>query len=140
MLATSGHTSGHAIRAFRMLPTLQSAFLDRTEGPLGLRLLQLQVISKRQEKKVGRYCWEGTRKGAAKRNLAFKMCSGGPACCVSSTSAAHAGRNAMNSKVASLTTVLVACLFLFPCLLRLRNQRFSFMLGMVRFVRVMRVL
>lgn len=35
-----------------MLPTLQSAFLDRTEGPLGLRLLQLQVISKRQEKKL----------------------------------------------------------------------------------------
>jgi hypothetical protein len=46
----------------------------------------------------------------------------------------------MNSKAASLTTVLVACLFLLPCLLRLRNQRLSFMLGMVRFVRVMRVL
>ena len=45
-----------------------------------------------------------------------------------------------NSKAASLTTVLAACLFLLPCLLRLRNQRFSFMLGMLRFVRVMRVL
>jgi hypothetical protein len=47
---------------FRMLPTLQSVFLDRTEGPLGLRLLQLQVISKRQEKST-KDCWEGTRKG-----------------------------------------------------------------------------
>jgi hypothetical protein len=46
----------------------------------------------------------------------------------------------MSSKAASLTTVLVARLFLLPCLLRLRNQRFSFMLDMVRFVRVMRVL
>jgi hypothetical protein len=53
---------------------------------------------------------------------------------------ASGGRNAMSSKAASLTTVLVACLFLLPCLLRLCNQRFSFMLGMVRFVRVMRVL
>jgi hypothetical protein len=34
-----------------MLPTLQLVSLDRTEGPLGLRLLQLQVISKRQERK-----------------------------------------------------------------------------------------
>ena len=50
------------------------------------------------------------------------------------------GRNALSSIAASLTTVLVACLFLLPCLLRLRNQRFSFMLSMVRFVRVMRVL
>ena len=52
MLATSGHTSGHAIRAFRMLPTLQLVFLDRTEGLLGLKLLQSQVISKRYEKKL----------------------------------------------------------------------------------------
>jgi hypothetical protein len=51
MLATSGYTSGHAIRAFRMLPTLQLVFLDRTEGPLGLRLLQSQVISKRRDTK-----------------------------------------------------------------------------------------
>ena len=35
MLATSGCTSGHANNALRMLPTLQSAFLDRTEGALG---------------------------------------------------------------------------------------------------------
>jgi len=35
-----------------MLPTLQLAFLDRTEGPQGLRLLQPQVISKQQEKKL----------------------------------------------------------------------------------------
>ena len=46
----------------------------------------------------------------------------------------------MSLKTASLTTVLVACLFLPPCLLRLRNKRLSFMLGMVRFIRVMRVL
>lgn len=125
-----------------MLPTLQLVFLDRTEGPLDLRLLQLQVISKRQEKKkVGRDCWEGTRKGETQwRNFALKTCSGGPAYCVSWTSAVHARRNVMNSKAASLTTILAACLFLLPCLLRLRNQRFSFVLGVVRFVRVMRVL
>jgi len=35
-----------------MLPTLQLVFLDRTEGPLDLRLLQLQVISKQQEKQL----------------------------------------------------------------------------------------
>jgi hypothetical protein len=28
--------SGHAIRVVRLLPTLQSVFLDRIEGPLGL--------------------------------------------------------------------------------------------------------
>jgi hypothetical protein len=69
MLATPGHTSGHAIRAFRMLPTLQLVFLDRTEGPLGLRLLHLQVISKRQGKKVRRDFWEGTGKGDAMAKL-----------------------------------------------------------------------
>ena len=51
MLATSGYTSGQRNSRARMLPTLQLVFLDRTEGPLGLRLLQLQVISIQQEKK-----------------------------------------------------------------------------------------
>lgn len=52
-----------------MLPTLQLVFLDRTGGPLGLKLLQLQVISKRQEKKVKRDSWEGTRKADAMAKL-----------------------------------------------------------------------
>lgn len=118
-----------------MLPTLQLVFLDRTEGALDLRLLQLQV-ERTTGKNVRRDCWQGTTKGDAME----KMCSGGPAYSCHRQVAAHAGRNAMSSKATSLTTILVACLFLLPCLLRLRNQRFSFMFGMVRFVRVMRVL
>lgn len=36
MLVTSGHTSRHARCASRMIPTWQSTFRGRTEGPLGL--------------------------------------------------------------------------------------------------------
>jgi hypothetical protein len=125
-----------------MLPTLQLVFLDRTEGPLGLRLLQLQVISIQQEKKrLQEIAGKARERETQWRNLGFKMCSGGARVLrITAQCSTCGGRNAMSSKTASLTTVLVSRLFLLPCLLRLRNQRFSFMLGMVRFVRVMRVL
>jgi hypothetical protein len=59
---------------------------------------------------------------------------------VTSDKCSTCGLKWKSSKAGSLTTVLVACLFLLPCLLCLRNERFSFMLGMVRFVHVMRIL